>query len=301
MTSIGRTMKRGAIGGVLAASLTATALPAQTSAPAADFSPRPDVAWIAYGNDFIALPTGPRPVANPPDQPHIMGDIPDPYIPEPPDFYRARRAAEPPHGTLRRIADLSNPILRPWVRDALKRLNDETLAGKFVYGRQVSCWPLGVPGFLLYPVQPVYFVQSPKEVLMTWQSDHQIRRVHLNAPHLAQPKPSWFGDSTGHYEGDSLVVDTIGLSEKTYIDNYRTPHSARLHVVERFHLTDGGQTLEVNLHVEDPDAFTMPWDALQRYRRVEAGPMIEVSCAENNINPFHQDMEPMPEARRPDF
>jgi hypothetical protein len=72
-------------------------------------------------------------------------------------------------------------------------------------------------------------------------------------------------------------------------------------VVERFRLVDGGNTLEVRIRVEDEDAFTTPWDAIQRYRRVEPGPLIEASCAENNINPFHQDIEPIPEAKAPDF
>jgi hypothetical protein len=291
-------MGRSAIAAVLLAG--GAAFGAQ-STPRPDFSPTPDVSWIAYGNSFMPLPGAPHPVENPPDQPYIVGEIPDPYVPETPEFERARRAAEPANGTRRRIADLSNPILKPWVRDTLKKFNDDTLAGKLIYNRQVSCWPIGTPGFLLYPVQPVYFIQGKREVVIVWQSDHQLRRVYLNVPHRKGAAPSWYGDSVGHYEGDTLVVDTTGITTKVFIDNYRTPHSDQLHTVERFHLIDGGKTLEVRLHVEDPIAFTTPWDAIQLYRRVEPGPMIEVSCAENNINPFHQAMEPMPEAKAPDF
>jgi len=82
--------------------------------------------------------------------------------------------------------------------------------------------------------------------------------------------PSWFGESVGRYEGDTLVVDTVGMNDKTYIDSYRTPHTEKLHVVERFRMIEGGKTLEVKVHVEDPGAFTTPWDAIQRYRRVDA-------------------------------
>lgn len=82
------------------------------------------------------------------------------------------------------------------------------------------------------------------------------------------------GESVGRYEGDTLVVDTVGLSTRTFVDNYQTPHTAQLHVVERFRMIDAGKTLEVNVRVEDPGAFTTPWNALQRYRRVGQGPMI---------------------------
>jgi hypothetical protein len=114
--------------------------------------------------------------------------------------------------------------------------------------------------------------------------------------------PSWFGESVGHYEGDTLVVDTIGMNDQTWIDNYRTPHTDKLHVIERFHMIDGGKTLEVNVHVEDPGAFTMPWNAIQRYGRAEFGPMIEVSCAEGMTNNyFNLDAEPIPQANKADF
>jgi hypothetical protein len=136
---------------------------------------------------------------------------------------------------------------------------------------------------------------------MTAQGDHLTRHIFLNVPHSARATPSWFGESVGHYEGDTLVVDTIGMNERTFIDEYRTPHTDRLHVIERFHLIEGGRTLEVNLHVEDPGAFTTPWDASQRYRRVEPGPMVEATCAENNANYFGYEVEPMPQADKPDF
>jgi hypothetical protein len=219
------------------------------------------------------------------------------------------------------VADLSNPILQPWVREQLRKRNEAVLAGKSGLGPQQSCWPRGVPGFLLYGVQPVYIVQGPNEVLMTWQADHQIRHIYLDVPHTANPKPSWYGESVGRYEGDSLVVDTIGLSDKTYIDGYLTPHTDKLRVIERFHLMEGGQVLEANVHVEDTGAFTTPWNAVQRYRRAEpktsdnplivandgtssaaiAGPMLESSCAENNFSYFGAESIPIPLAARPDF
>jgi hypothetical protein len=135
-----------------------------------------------------------------------------------------------------------------------------------------------------------------------WGQDSQLRRVYLDQSHGADPKPSWYGESVGHYEnGDTLVVDTIGMNDKTYVDNYRTPHTTQLHVVERFRIIDGGKTLEVNVRVEDPGAFTTPWNAVQRYRRVEEGPLKEMVCADNNWDHFNQGLRPIPQADKPDF
>ena len=92
----------------------------------------------------------------------------------------------------------------------------------------------------------------------------------MDVPRSSNPKPSWYGESIGHYEDDTLVVDTIGQTDRTFVDNYRTPHSEKLHVIERYHLTDCGKFLQVDIQVDDPDAFTMPWTAIQRYRRASA-------------------------------
>jgi hypothetical protein len=161
---------------------------------------------------------------------------------------------------------------------------------------------MGVPGFLLQGVQPVYFIQTAKEVIMVWQEDYQTRRIFLNVPHSAHVTPSWFGESVGHYEGDTLVVDTIGTSDKTFVDNYRTPHTTKLHVVERLKMVEDGKVVQISMTVDDPGAFTTPWNAIQRYGRAEFGPMIEVSCAEGMTNNyFHLDAEPIPQASKSDF
>jgi len=239
------------------------------------------VGWLAAGTEFISMPTGPHPVTPDPAHPYVQNG----------------RAAQP---TLR-VADLDNPILQPWVKDALNKINDRTLSGKDNFPPQVRCWPLGVPGFLLYPAQPIFIVQTPKEVVMTWQSDHMVRHIFLTDKHSANVKPSWFGESIGHYEGDTLVVDTIGQNTRTFIDNYRTPHTDKLHVVERFKLTNVDSRIEVTVTVEDPGAFTTPWSAQQIYRRVEIGPMGESTCVEGNFNYFNFDLDPLPQDDHPVF
>jgi hypothetical protein len=241
-----------------------------------NFAPSSSTGWLAASTEFTPPPNGPHPVSSDPAHPYV------------------------PNVTFR-VADLNNPILQPWAKEELKKVNERVMSGKPVYTRVVACWPLGVPGFLLYVAQPVYFIQTRAEVWMIYQSDHQVRRIYLNRRHSARPALSWFGESIGRYEGDTLVVDTVGLNEKTYVDNYRTPHTDRLHVIERFHLIEGGKTLEVNVRVEDPGAFTTPWNAIQRYRRAEQEPLTESTCAENNANYFNQEVEPIPQADKPDF
>jgi hypothetical protein len=202
-----------------------------------------------------------------------------------------------------RVADLSNPILQPWTIPSMKKANDEVLAGKVPFRARERCWPVGVPGFNAYSlVEAFRFYQTPDKVVVINQGGPEIRHVYLNVTHSKNVKPSWYGESVGHYEnGDTLVIDTIGISTKSYVDNYRTPHTDQLHVVERWKLAPDGQTVDVSVHVEDPGAFTMPYTAVQRWRRVEDEPIQPVQCNENNGDFFSQGLVPVPEATKPDF
>ena len=185
----------------------------------------------------------------------------------------------------------------------MRESNEEVVSGKRAVGfaAQARCYPGGVPGQLLYPAEPMYFIQTPKEVWMIWQRDHMVRRVYLTDRHSATVKPSWFGRSIGRYDNGDLVVDTIGLSTKnSYIDNLRTPHSEKEHVVERFKLSADGNTLERAGDGRGPDTFNDPLHLAQRWRKVKNA-MLETVCAENNIDPFHQNLFPLPEADKPDF
>jgi hypothetical protein len=196
-----------------------------------------------------------------------------------------------------RIGDITNPNLKQWVKDVMKKDNDEVLAGKYAYTARSSCAPGGVPGFMLFPAQPIYIIQTPKQVLMLYQGNAEVRRIHLDVPHSQNPKSSFYGESVGRYEGDTLVVDTIGLNDKTFLDAYRTPHSDKLRVNERWRLTENGETLEVVIRVDDPEAFNQPFEMMQRYRKVPAN-WSEQICAENNGYFFQ---ERIPTAERPDF
>ena len=195
-----------------------------------------------------------------------------------------------------RFGDISNPNLRQWAKDVMKKDNDEIDAGKIQFTANSSCLPSGVPVFMLLP-GPFYLLQTPTKVVILEEQNHQVRPIHLNVPHSADVKPSWYGESVGRYEGETLVVDTIGVNTKTVVDSFRTPHTEKLHVVERWHLIDGGNMLEVNITVDDPDTFYRPWQTYQRYQRGQQ-PLEEFICAENNQNLFDYRM---PVAGRPDF
>ena len=170
-----------------------------TSIP--NFSPASAVGWLktGAGDEFLPPDTGPGPVVSDPAHRYVGS------------FLLTTGNAKP-----FKIADLTNPILKPWVVEQMRKANEDVLAGKVGFTARSRCWPHGVPGFLLYPVHPIFFIQASNQVVMTWGQDFQLRHVYLNVPHSANPKPSWYGESVGHYEnGDTLVVDTIKFNDKT--------------------------------------------------------------------------------------
>jgi hypothetical protein len=241
-------------------------------------------AWRNTHNDFILPKNGAGPVTWDPAHPYFgNGDGPKPTS---------------------RVADLTNPILLPWVKEALQKLNVDALAGKPQFTPIARCWPSGVPGAILLRLNPLFIAQTPKEVTFLYQSDHQVRHIYMNVPHSKTVKPSWYGESVGRYEGDTLVVDTIAVTTKSPVDYYNTPHTDKLHIVERYRLLDGDKTLEVSFTVDDPGAFTMPWSASQRYAKA-ALPMEEVACAEGESFAPIQDPQaalfPIPSAAKSDF
>ena len=272
--------------GVLGAASPRT-VAAQQSVPVPDFTIDSKSAWLMVGDDFLPPPGG-RPGP-------ITFDKRYPYV----DNAAARRTGTQP---TYRVADLSNPILKPWVVEEMRKANDWVLAGKIPFRARERCYPAGVPGWVIYTLaEPISILQTDKQATMINHGGPEVRRIYLDVPHSANPKPSWYGESVGHYEGgDTLVVDTIAISTKTFIDNYRTPHTDQLHVIERYKLIDSGKMMEVMISVDDPGAFTTPWLAMQRFRRVQRE-WTEDICAENNFDFLQYEVAPLPQAAKPDF
>jgi hypothetical protein len=245
-----------------------------------NFSPAAGVAWQSDTREGLApSPTGPQPAGVDPvffkDRPYDM----DTAFP---------------------VMDVSNPNLQPWVADTLRAQNDRVLSGQPLQPRSSSCWPHGLPAYMRYN-GPTFIIQSADEVVILKNQSSEVRRVRLNAPHSSPPKPSGYGESVGHYEnGDTLVIDTIGLDDRTHVDLFRTPHTSALHVVERWRLINGGREIELQVYVEDEGAFKAPYVVTKHYARTDAR-WIEAICAENPIGPLDQGLEAMPQAQRPDF
>ena len=202
------------------------------------------------------------------------------------------------------IGNSKDPVLKPWAAKQMQESNDEALSGKrgLPFSAEQSCYPGGVPEQLLTPAQPFYFIQTPRQVWMIWETDHMVRRIYMTDQHSETVRPSWFGESIGRYEnGDTLVVDTIGLQAKnSYLDWFRTPHTEKLHVVERFKLSGDGKSLVALVKVEDPDAFNEPLYMVRRWNKVP-NQLLEMVCAENNGDHFGMNLFPVPRAHKPDF
>jgi hypothetical protein len=182
--------------------------------------------------------------------------------------------------------DFDNPILQPWAREIVKKNAESEIRLEHVYTADDSCWPSGVPQAVNL-IGEVQFLQAKDRVVIIYERDHQVRRVWLNREHTANPVPSWYGESVGHYEGDTLVIDTIGqkIHKMSVVDPFGTPHTDEIHVVERYRLFSNpfGKGLEVTVRVDDPGAFTTPWKGQVEYQQDRKVDQIEeVVCAENN-------------------
>ena len=249
--------------------------------------PAPNYAIARLFNDFDRPPSGIGPISDGPEHPYANNEV-------------AREMKIPPTF---RVADLNNEAaknLMPWAVEALRKQNALVLMGKNGETREARCYETGVPAFHLNP-GAMSIIQTPKEVVLFLTG--RTRHIWLNVPHSANPKPSWYGESVSHYEGDTLVVDTIGFNDKTFVDSYRTPHTTQLHVVERFRLINDGNTLEVAFTVDDPGTFYKQWSGTRNRHRVvnPAARPNEPDCSEANDDYFNIGLEPVPTATRPDF
>jgi hypothetical protein len=244
-------------------------------------------AWLVLGVDWLDPPPG-------------LGR--GPIRPDPAHPYHGNR--DGPGQITPHIGNANDPVLKPWAAKQMQASNDEVLSGRrgLPFSAQSNCYPGGVPEQLLTPAQPFYFIQTPKEVWMVWESDHQVRRIYLTDQHSESVRPSWFGESIGRYEGgDTLVVDTIGLqAHNSYLDWFRTPHTEKMHVIERFKLSADGKTLDALVKVEDPDTFNEPLYLGRRWRKVP-NLLHEMVCAENNRDYFGLNLFPIPQADTSDF
>ena len=266
----------------------------------------PDFSGV-WGNPYlygIELPlSGPGPVVNKSRRPQTV-DV---------DGRRLPPANAPlVSSAIRLVGDYTNPILNPAAAEVVKRHAEMSLAGVGYPSPRNQCWPEGVP--FIFTNSAVQLLQQPDKITMLYDENHEVRRVRMNEPHPARVMPSWYGDSVGHYEGDTLVIDTVGFKIGPFsaVDQYGTPFTQALHVVERYRLIDyeaakaawerggnensrggggigegwapnptyKGRALQLQFTVEDKGVFATPWSATKTYRRVFRD-WPEQVCAEN--------------------
>jgi hypothetical protein len=196
------------------------------------------------------------------------------------------------------IADYTNPILQPWTRAALKKNADGEAMGISHMEAEESCKPSGVPQVLNLRFT-VQLLQSPGQVTLLYENNQQVRRVYLGENHPGGLEPTWYGHSVGHYEGDTLVIDTVAQNATTDVDRFGTLHSGEIHVVERYRMV-GRNQMQVIFTVEDPKAFTVPWRGVANYRRAGTS-LPEFICAENNRPTNLTQFFDVPTAKKADF
>ena len=255
--------------------------------------------WVHANPGFEPLASGPTSLINLSRRPNGTGDI------------------------LKLAGDYTNPILKHHAAEVVKQYGELGRNGIGAPNPRNQCWPAGVP--FVFSNGPTQLVQTSDKVVILYGYDHQFRHVRLNQSHPAKVTPSWYGDSIGHYEGDTLVVDTVGLKVGRYsmVDWYGTPHTEALHVVERYRMLDpeaakegferdakehavgrrtpnhNGRYLQLEFTVKDEGVFTTPWTATMTYTAISFD-WAELLCAEN-IQWYPGRDADVPRADKPDF
>ena len=233
---------------------------------------------------------------------------------------------------LRLVGDYTNPILKPEAAEIVRKHGElELSVGAPTPTNQ--CWPSPVP--YIFRGIGMQMFQKPDRITILYFGD-QVRHVSMNQPHPATVTPSWYGHSVGRYDGDTLVIDTVGIkSDRPFamVDMYGTPYTKALHVVERYRLIDyeaakeaqerngkenwrfdaataegwvpdptyKGKGLQLQFTVEDEGVFTTPWSATITYRRPSLTQRGENVCAENIHEYYSGKDTAVPRADTPDF
>jgi hypothetical protein len=166
---------------------------------------------------------------------------------------------------------IEEPPMQPWAAEKFKANHDPAIDphehGRIEMDPAMRCFPPG-PTWLLSQPRPFEIVQIPGRVLMIFEWDHWIREIWTDGrghPKGKDQDPTWMGHSIGKWDGDTLVVDTIGLNDKTWIDMAGHPHSDALHVVERIHRLNHDVLVD-DLTFDDPKAYTRTWTGQQVFR-----------------------------------
>src|ERR1700730_4574139 len=176
------------------------------------------------------------------------------------------------------------PAMTPWA-EAQYKAAKPSFGPKSVTMEETNdpvykCFPPGVPRVYLHPF-PMQIIQIQGQLVMLFEYDHMVRHIYTDGrEHPKDLDPTWMGNSIGHWEGVTLVVDTIGFNDKTWLDRVGHPHSDQLHVVERIRRT-AQDTLQVDLNIEDPKAYTKPITSTTYFQLKPKWDIMEQVCMDN--------------------
>ena len=223
-----------------------------------------------------------------PDRPASSGVRPAPRLPGGrPDLGNGKGAwnprvmaniagvGDPSRSPVERLVDVP---FQPWA----KAVYDERQADLQKHDPESRCLPPGIPRMMATPF-PFQIFQLPDRVLFVFEGGaHMWRTIFTDGrAHPKDPNPSFLGDSIGHWEGDTLVVDVVGFNEATWLDQAGHPHTDALHVVERFTRIDE-MTLRYEATIDDPKAYTRPWTTRYTIPWSPGVELYEYICQENN-------------------
>ena len=152
-----------------------------------------------------------------------------------------------------------------------------------------NCDPTGFPRNMFSPSRPVQFVQLPNELLQVFQYHGVWRAIWSDGRLLPKdPDPLWYGYSVGKWDGDTFVVSTIGLNEKTWLDHFGYPHSDEMRLQERYHRLDR-DTLELTMTLTDPKMYTAAWISEKKVLKLVAGRELpELFCVPSEEQAFNR-------------
>src|SRR5215471_353702 len=293
------------IGALLGAVAMAPVMAADTSAnPMADFAGM----WARNSFGFEPIQGGPVPLIN------------------------LKRIADGTGDGGQLVGDYNNPILKPQAADIVKKLGEVSKGGHAYPDPSNSCGPYQPP-FTYAMELGMWIVPAKDHITMLYAQDDQVRRVWLNASHPRNVKPSPMGHAIGHWEGNTLVVDIVGVQSFPYsmTDRFGVPVTKALHVVERYSLIDGATAkqaqdvyekregrvggaagamalepdtnvkgLQIHITIDDPTMYTTTWSATATYRRGR-GAWLEQICAEDSFNFAENKPAEIPTAKKADF
>jgi len=189
----------------------------------------------------------------------------------------------PPAGRGRAAGPPAGPQLTPAYAARKQKLQEAAPEDS----QTANCLPPGMPGIMGQPY-PIEFLLTPGKVTIVIEAYTQVRHIYTDGrPLPADPDPKFFGTSTGRWDGDTLVVDSVGFSPLTQIDRF-TPHSDKMRIVERFRLTDP-DVMTIETTITDPEALTAPFTSARTLRRHRDWTVAEYICEENNRNFVDQD------------